>query len=167
MRPRSYLYAGILFTVIGLSGLAGVFAYSNPSVSFLSSIFGVFGQKREDANPGPTAGLTKEQAIKDAQKWASGWPGRDWCEVNPTGSMVPTFDSRAILLLEIPVSWTFAKGQIVLRAVSDGSTVSHRITDVRDGAVYLDGDNNKYPDGWFPFSLIKYRVAGILYFSNP
>jgi hypothetical protein len=29
--------------------------------------------------------------------------------------------------------------------------------------VLLDGDNNRFPDGWFPLERVNWRVAGILY----
>jgi hypothetical protein len=119
---------------------------------------------KEDVNPAPSSSVTKEQAKALGFWWVIGDPNnRITGDVTPTASMIPYVDSRSILFLEKYTGQKLYVGDIVMFDRGDAKNVLHRIKDIKDGHVYMSGDNNMYPDGWFPLSAIKYRLAGQIY----
>lgn len=122
--------------------------------------------KREDLRPAPTSSITKDQAILDASAWALRDPSnRSFSTVADTGSMVPLFDSRAVLLLEPAQGPDLVPGDIALYDNLRGSTICHRVREVSGTAVLFTGDNNDKlsPDGWIAHERIRWRVAGMIY----
>ena len=115
--------------------------------------------KREEYNPAATSSLTSKEAETYAKLIASshGWK---WCKVEPTGSMVPVFDSGSILVLEpVTVGLQVFTGDIL----RDRKGVTHRAREVKGDTVYISGDNNLWPDGWRKLSEFEYRVAAVIY----
>lgn len=125
----------------------------------LVGVFGCSDRTPEQANPAPSSSLTKADAIAWAFKhWDGTAAGRTHCGVLPTGSMLPVFGSTSVLLLE-PATQPRV-GDLLLY---DAANYSHRVKEVRDGHVLMDGDNNDHSDGWVELSRVHHRVAGILY----
>jgi hypothetical protein len=122
---------------------------------------------REEANPAPSSSMEKQTALNWALRWAETDPGRSYREVAATGSMLPVFDSRSVLLLERVKASDLKPNDIALYATAlDGSgdaTISHRIREVRPDGVLFDGDNNQASDGWIAPGRVRWRVCGILY----
>lgn len=122
--------------------------------------------KREDLRPAPTSSFTKDQATIDARGWVARSPTeRSFCNVKGSGSMVPLFDSRSVLLLETVRGLSLVPGDIALYDDLKGGLVVHRVRQVGSTAVLFTGDNNDplQPDGWIASERIRWRVAGILY----
>lgn len=119
---------------------------------------------RENWNPAPSSSLTKSQAIQLAARCAfSVEPNLSFSEVSATGSMVPFFDSRSVVLCEPYIGQKINKGDVVVFDRGDHPNVAHRVIDVKDGHFFASGDNNQHSDGWFPLSQINRRVVGVLY----
>jgi hypothetical protein len=117
---------------------------------------------KEDQTPAGSSRLTKADAGALAAIYAAKHGGF-WCNVAPTGSMAPVIDSRSVLLLEPYAGQPLNAGDIVCFDRGDNPNVCHRVVEVKDGAFYVSGDNNKWPDGWHKLAAIKYRVAGIIF----
>lgn len=132
-------------------------------MSFFSSLFG----SREKTNPAPSSSDSKAIVIGDAKRWVDSNPlNRRFAVVNPTGSMLPYFDSFSVLLEEKVTGYELVPGDIASYDDLKGGTICHRVREVNArGAVLFTGDNNRNtsPDGWIAPSRIRWRVAGILY----
>jgi signal peptidase I len=119
----------------------------------------------EQHRPAGSSSMTRSDAILFAAiAWASAHPDRrSFGPVSSTGSMLPSFDSRSILLLE-RLEAPPLPGDIL--SVNEGpgrENIGHRVRFVKKGWVWLEGDNNHFPDGWYSVDHINWRVAGILY----
>jgi hypothetical protein len=121
---------------------------------------------KEDRNPAPSSSYDKPTVLADAGLWAVLRPGRAISEIAPTGSMAPLMDSRSVALYEVYTGQTLYKGDWIVFDRGDVPNVLHRIDDVTSTHVHVAGVNNALPDGWFPFSKVKLRVAGVLYSSK-
>lgn len=122
--------------------------------------------KREDVTPTASSSMSKVEAISLARLWAAfGDNSRSYCEVLPTGSMLPVFGSNAILLLEKVDSADLLVGDIAIYGREGSPSVVHRVRAISSTAVLFSGDNNDptKPDGWIAKERIQWRVAGIIY----
>lgn len=134
--------------------------------SALSLLIAGCGRKRsaEDISPAGSSSLTMDQAKFMASIVALSMQPRGYVStVAPTGSMAPVIDSRSVLILEKYIGQKLNVADIVCFDRGDAPNVCHRIVEIKDDAFYVSGDNNKWPDGWFKLSVIKHRVAGIIY----
>lgn len=121
-------------------------------------------QAREDANPAPSSYSTRIDALFAAGNWADlDRANRNVCEVRPTGSMAPAFDSRSILLRERVRASDLRAGDWASYLTTDGTDVTHKVVEVRPGGILFDGINNNQSDGWIPPDRVRWRVAGILF----
>lgn len=128
----------------------------------LGVILGCSSPAPELLHPAPSSRLTTAEALTLAQIYAVN-SSRSYSTVAPTGSMVPTFDSRSVLLLE-KIRELPAVGDIVVADEGPGrENVGHRVTAAQDDSVILSGDANHTSDGWVRIDRLKWRVAGILY----
>lgn len=146
-------------------GLVWSLALTLIAVCALFALFGCGAQRAEDQNPSASSSMTKADAIVTAKLWAMLGPGRGWSEVQPTGSMAPTIDSRSVLLLErLKPGETLVRNDIAIysRPGADVAAACHRATDVRPDGIRFAGDNNHTSDGWIPPERVQWRVAGIL-----
>lgn len=117
---------------------------------------------KEDQTPAGSSALTKADAATLAQSYAARHRAA-WAYVAPSGSMAPVIDSRSVLLLEPYTGQPINVGDIVCFDRGDNPNVCHRVIEVKDGAFYVSGDNNQWPDGWHKLTTIKHRVAGIIF----
>ncbi len=118
----------------------------------------------EQKRPAPSSSLTKSEALQIGARWKQTNPAqRSYCEVNPTGSMVPILDSRCVLLLERVSADQLRKNDISIYMRGDDVTICHRVMDVRNGAVLFEGDNNPRSDGWVTSERILWRVTAIIF----
>jgi hypothetical protein len=118
----------------------------------------------EQKRPAPSSSLTKSEAMEIGARWKQTNPAmRSYCEVHPTGSMVPILDSRCVLLLERVSADQLRKNDISIYMRGDDVTVCHRVMDVRNGAVLFEGDNNPRSDGWVARDRILWRVTAIIF----
>jgi hypothetical protein len=119
----------------------------------------------EESNPAASSSMTRSEAVLlAAVAWTMQDPARrSYSIVTDTGSMLPAFDSRSILLLEKLESPPL-RGDILHVDQGPGRpNIGHRVRAVKEGWVLMDGDNSPWSDGWFPLDRVGWRVAGILY----
>jgi hypothetical protein len=125
---------------------------------------GLAAATREDMNPAPSSSLTMAEARGFGEVWRQSDPQhRSWSTVKPTGSMVPTLDSRCLLLLEKVAASDLLKNDIALYSVEDGGSTCHRVLEVRADGVFFSGDSNHRSDGWIAPHRILWRVASIIF----
>jgi len=117
----------------------------------------------EERNPAPSSSITLTQAQGDAAFWILGRPNRSYSLVAPTGSMLPTLDSRSVLLLETVTATDLRPNDLAIYTRDDGRAIVHRVKAIHPHGILFDGDNNKASDGWIDPTRITHRVAGILY----
>ncbi len=118
----------------------------------------------EQKRPAPSSSLTKSEAMQIGARWKQTNPAlRSYCEVQPTGSMVPILDSRCVLLLERVSAGQLRKNDISIYMRGDDVTICHRVMDVRNGGVLFEGDNNPRSDGWVAPDRILWRVTAIIF----
>lgn len=117
---------------------------------------------REDYAPAPSSSVSLEQAQKIAESWWQMDKANHWfIGIEPTGSMVPLFDSRSVLLIE-RLKEAPRRGDAV--AWMEGERlITHRVGDVKNGHAYISGINNRWSDGWIPCDRLLWRVVGIIY----
>lgn len=127
----------------------------------------------EAQNPAASSSLTMGEAIGVA---LDGWlhpggkvvPGRLYSIPSPTGSMLPTFGSNCVLLLETVDPADLRKNDMIVLNEGPGrENVCHRITTLTESTVFLTGDALGMADGGFSRNLVKYRVAGIIFAKRP
>lgn len=128
-----------------------------------ASAFGPRVGSSERINPAPTSYMSKSEAKTLAKLWSMGAPGRAFCEVEPTSSMVPVFDSRSVLLLEQVKATDLHKNDIARYDSDTYGNVTHRIIEIESSGAVFEGDNCPRSDGLVSSKSIRYRVAGILY----
>jgi len=119
----------------------------------------------EQRKPAGSSSMSRDEAsMFAAVAWAAQEPARrSYGPVTDTGSMLPAFDSRSILLLEKLEGQPLPGDILHVNQGPGRERIGHRVRAVRDGWVLLDGDNSKHQDGWFPIERVNWRVAGILY----
>jgi hypothetical protein len=118
----------------------------------------------EERRPAPSSSLSKSEAMNLGVMWKLSNPAlRAYCEVAPTGSMVPILDSRCVLLLERVKADQLRKNDISIYLSDDNATICHRVMDVKNGSVLFEGDNNPRSDGWVAPSRILWRVTAIIF----
>lgn len=125
----------------------------------------------EQANPSPHSSYTYERAREMANLVSITTPGSRIGGVAPTGSMLPTFDSKSWLIWEqLPPLAELGVGDVI--SADEGliyngqpTLVCHAIEkiDLKNQAVWIAGVNNTWPDGWIPYSKLHGRLAGIIY----
>lgn len=124
---------------------------------------------KEDVRPAPSSSMTKAEALTFAREhWVKFAPGNTYCDVAATGSMVPMFDSRSVLLLEPVTTAQLTAHDIANYATAPDGTgpdsITHGVTLVEGGAFIAEGDSNRnVNDGFIAGKRLRYRVAGILY----
>lgn len=97
--------------------------------------------------------LAKIWARNDAENRAIGG-------AQPTGSMLPTLDSKSVLLLErIGQNTVLRVGDVI--GTKQG--IMHRLVRVDGGYLILRGDNNQADDRPIQRKDAEWRLAGILY----
>ena len=117
----------------------------------------------ERVNPAPSSSLSKAEAEGIARLWALTAPGRAYCEVAPTSSMVPVIDSKSILLLETVQAGDLHRNDIASYESAIYGSITHRVVKVEAHSIIFEGDNCVCADGPISAKKIRYRVAGILY----
>ena len=141
----------------------GVLAAGGLALAPLAGRAGI-GLVAEQKRPAPNSSLTKSEALQIGARWKLINPAqRSYCEVNPTGSMVPILDSRCVLLLERVSADQLRKNDISIYMRGDDVTICHRVMDVRNGAVLFEGDNNPRSDGWVTSERVLWRVTAIIF----
>ena len=138
--------------LLALTGCA-----TSPSTPYLAGALN--GSERD--YPAPRSTMDKKEALTLAKLWSMGAPGRAFCEVEPTSSMVPTFDSHSVLLLERADA--IGKNDIARWTDPVHGNVTHRVKAVLAGGIRTEGDNCEEADRVVAFGQVQYRVAGILY----
>jgi len=119
---------------------------------------------QESRNPAPSSFMTMTEARQIGNLWVAMKPGQRAIRfIAPTGSMLPIFDSRCILLVEKVTIADLRVNDIVEYERVDGLMVMHRVAAISDSAVIFSGDNNTRHDGWVSASRIRWRVAVIMY----
>lgn len=124
-----------------------------------------------------TVGSDAER-MQAVHQWVAQDPNRyTYCDVLMTGSMRPAMEGGDYALLEKYTGQELKRGNIVYFDRGDAPAVSHRVLDVDDDAVYLDGDANSWKnapigrntgaDGWFKKSKIKYIVRDVVGVKKP
>lgn len=128
------------------------------------------GKSTQADKPSPHSSYTLEQAWVRARKAFPEEEIRVW-DVANTNSMEPLFDDNCQVITEQCTSGRlalqpFSKGDIVVYQNGE-NLIIHRLQrslTVGDRPVWqIGGDNNIFPDGFIPESMIKYRLVGILY----
>lgn len=122
----------------------------------------------EDTNPAARSDYPSVVVMKDAKAWVAVDPEkRKVGEVNNTGSMLRTFDSKSILLLEkVGSTDKINIGDILGYVNTDLTTfeISHRLIRINsDGTLVFQGDSNDAEDPPVARSAVVWRIAGILY----
>ena len=117
----------------------------------------------EKNNPAPSSSLTLEQAKAQGAAWAIGNPDRTWTNPAATSSMVPYLDSHSVVLLERPTGEIRIHDIVVVNEGPGRENVIHQVMRIDGGAVYIEGKNNQWPDGWLPKTAISWRACGVLY----
>jgi hypothetical protein len=122
----------------------------------------------EDTNPAARSDYPSVVVMKDASNWVSAdATKRKIGEINNTGSMLRTFDSKSILLLEkVGLTDKINVGDILGYVNTDLTTfeISHRLIRINsDGTLVFQGDSNDAEDPPVARSAVVWRVAGILY----
>lgn len=124
------------------------------------------GEQKELANSAPSSNLSLVAAKYLARKTVSS-TDLEIFTVAATCSMLPTLDSSSVLLVE---PWTGAALHIndivIYEASVQNPFVAHRVAALSEFSFIPEGDANKSGDGWRAKSLIKFRVAGILFTNN-
>jgi hypothetical protein len=118
----------------------------------------------EKNNPAPSSHLTLAEAQMMGAQWVQGdFDNRRWSTPTPTSSMVPYMDSHSVLFLHKVDGPVRLHDILVVYEGPGRENVCHQVVKLRGDAVYLDGKNNKWPDGWYPLSQAKWRVVGVIY----
>ena len=114
--------------------------------------------------PAPSSSYTLDDVQADATAWAQRSRGRVWTHVAPTGSMLPLLDDRSVALYEAYEGQPVYPGDAVyfLRDGPGSIPVLHTVTAVNNDSIRTSGVNAR-GDGWHAKSLIRYRLAGVLY----
>lgn len=116
---------------------------------------------RETAGPAaPSSGITRDLALVLARD-AARTIGGTVVTFTPTGSMLPTIDSRSIGVAErLDPAEPLRLGDIVLYPAAD-ALYAHRVIAVApDGYALTAGDNNPRSDGWHRPAL---RLVALYY----
>lgn len=105
-----------------------------------------------------TTGLavTPQQALRAARAAADTLPGSRVIGVLPTGSMRPTFDERALLVVTPAPFGDLRAGDVVVFRTSTGN-VAHRIAWRAPRYLVTKGDANHYQD---PARVLPEQVLG-------
>ena len=91
--------------------------------------------------------------------------GGVWAPVSATGSMLPWLDQKSLVILAVP-KLPIRVGDVISFDRKDCANVLHRVVATNSTSIYISGDNNKYSDGWYPRSAVKYRLTGVLYLPD-
>jgi hypothetical protein len=118
---------------------------------------------KEERNPAPSSNLTKAEATALAHLYCATKPLGSFGYIATTGSMAPFLDSRTVVLYEPYTGGALHEGDIVVFDRGDSPNVIHRVIEARGDSVFISGDNNHHPDGWFPRTSIRLRVVGLLF----
>ena len=121
----------------------------------------------EEENPAPRSSMSKIEATQYAIHIVLQSPGKRVMSFPAnTGSMVPTIDSKSVIILEKYEGQELFLNDIVLFDRIDTNNVLHRINAIKGDSLYIKGDGNKSADGWFGKNRVSYRLIGILYTSG-
>lgn len=115
-----------------------------------------------------SSSVPKETAKLAAQSVALLTGGRV-CSVAPTGSMVPTFDANAYLVVESVDIGRVRVGDIVVRTDGDdGRLIVHRVSSVTAAGLVTRGDANTSDDPGLVDQVKLYgRVIAVIYGTPP
>lgn len=113
----------------------------------------------------PSSSVSQETARRAATAVAMLTKGKV-CSVAPTGSMRPTFDANAFIVLEQTDISAVRVGDIVVRR--DGERlIVHRVVRIEDGLPVTRGDANSSDDpGFVVRSSFEGRVVAVVYFDR-
>lgn len=109
----------------------------------------------------PSGDYTKQEATNIALIALAG-RGGSYGLCSNTRSMIPILDHDSIVILCKPTS-PIVVGDIVSFDRGDVQNVLHRVIAANDTHLYISGDNNRYSDGWYPRTVVNYRLNGIIY----
>lgn len=112
-------------------------------------------------NAAPSGDFVITDAINLAQISAA-TGGGIYAPISATGSMKPWLDEKSIVILTVPKS-PIVIGDIVSFDRVDCANVLHRVVAANKTSIYISGDNNRYSDGWYPRTAVKFRLSGVLY----
>ncbi len=150
-------YAKYIFFILGILFIFGCSPSNEAPRKLLA----------EDENPAPRSSMSKIEAWQYGYHIASQAPGqRVVTYIANTGSMVPTMDSKSIVILELYTGQELFLNDIVLFDRIDTGNVLHRINGIKGNGLYIKGDGNNRADGWFDKKRVTHRVIGILYTSG-
>lgn len=115
--------------------------------------------------PQPAKSSLNEVKTKQAAIAVALLAGGQVCAVAPTGSMRPTFDSNAMLVMEPVTLSSVHTGDIIVRTDGiDGRLIVHRVVRVDASGAVTRGDANDADDaGVVDDTKLKGRVVAIVY----
>jgi hypothetical protein len=116
---------------------------------------------RERKSPSATSSFSQQEMIDLVESWVrSDLENRRITSAQTTGSMLPTIDSRSVILVERVNSQTIlTSGDIV----GTRQKILHRIHNINGNMYVLVGDSNDFLDEPVHRNDIEWRVVGILY----
>lgn len=120
---------------------------------------------RATAQLSPSSGLDARSALIAAKTIAAHIDGAQVLTVLPTGSMRPTFDEKAFLVVEPTAFENLAVGDIItFRHPKVGSPIVHRIFEKRGDSFWTKGDHNSRPDDeYVTRGNYHMRVVAVIY----
>lgn len=115
----------------------------------------------EEQRPSASSSISNAEMTELATAWALKDKSRRAISgALPTGSMLPTLDSKAVLMFEkIDDSTVLKIGDII----GTKDKVMHRLAHIDGNQLVLRGDNNNGDDAPIPRSHAEWRLVGILY----
>lgn len=122
-------------------------------------------ETRQTAALSPSSGLDARAALVAANTIASHIPGARVFTVMATGSMRPTFDEKAFLVVEPTPYEDLQVGDVItFQHTKMGAPIVHRIFEKRGDAFWTKGDHNSRPDNEY-VTRANYgmRVVAVIY----
>ena len=122
----------------------------------------------EEENPAARSDYSSKIVMQDASNWISADPiKRRIGSPTNTGSMLRTFDSKSVLLVEkLCPTDVLNIGDIIGYSNPNLAVtqISHRLIRINsDGTLVFKGDYNDAEDPAVPRSAVEWRIVGILY----
>lgn len=122
-------------------------------------------ETRQTAMLSPSSGLDARAALAAANTIAAHIPGARVFTVMATGSMRPTFDEKAFLVVEPTPYENLQVGDVItFRHAKMGAPIVHRIFEKRGDAFWTKGDHNSRPDNeYVTHANYGMRVVAVIY----